>query len=95
MRPRRVPLAAQIFLALGLGILAGLCLTGAPELAAGWIAPFGTIFLNLLQFLVVPLVFCSILSGLFSLGDVRAVGSIGVISITQEKLCPVGLLEIG
>ena len=34
MRPRRVPLAAQIFLALGLGILAGLCLTAAPELAA-------------------------------------------------------------
>lgn len=49
MRHCRVPLAAQIFLALGLGILAGLCLTGAPELAAGWVAPFGTIFLNLLQ----------------------------------------------
>ena len=82
MRPRRVPLAAQIFLALGLGILAGLCLTGAPEVAAAWIAPFGTIFLNLLQFLVVPLVFCSILSGLFSLGDIRSVGSIGVKALT-------------
>ena len=94
MRLRRVPLAAQIFLALGLGILAGLCLTGAPELAAGWIAPFGTIFLNLLQFLVVPLVFCSILSGLFSLGDVRAVGSIGVKALVYYTITTAGAIVL-
>ena len=94
MRPRRVPLAAQIFLALGLGILAGLCLTGVPELAAGWIAPFGTIFLNLLQFLVVPLVFCSILSGLFSLGDIRTVGSIGVKALVYYTLTTAGAIVL-
>ena len=94
MRPRRVPLAAQIFLALGLGILAGLCLTAAPELAADWVAPFGTIFLNLLQFLVVPLVFCSILSGLFSLGDIRTVGSIGVKALVYYTLTTAGAIVL-
>ena len=48
-----LPLAAKIFLGLALGIVAGVCFLPAPQLAVDYIKPFGTIFLNLIQFIVV------------------------------------------
>jgi len=78
MERKKPSLAVWIFAALALGILAGLLLTEAPWFAVGYLQPFGTIFLNLLKFLVVPIVFLSILSGVISLEDIRKVGAIGV-----------------
>ena len=37
--------------------------------SAAWIQPFGTLFLNLVKMLVVPLVFCSLTAGVGGLGD--------------------------
>lgn len=51
---------------------------GAPEIADTYIKPFGTIFLNLIKFIVVPIVFFSIICGVISMKDIRKVGSIGV-----------------
>ena len=78
MKTKRLPLSATIFIALGLGILAGLCFTGSPAIAVTYIKPLGTIFLNLIKFIVVPIVFCSIVTGILSMRDIRKVGSIGV-----------------
>ena len=50
---KSLPLAAKIFLGLALGIVAGVCFLPAPQLAVDYIKPFGTIFLNLIQFIVV------------------------------------------
>ena len=44
-------------------MLAGLALQGAPEIADTYIKPFGTIFLNLIKMIVVPLVLFSIIAG--------------------------------
>ena len=78
MKQKKIPLSLQIFLALGLGIAVGMAFTGNPTFAVSYIKPFGTIFLNLLKFVVVPIVFFSILSGIISMSDIRMVGSIGV-----------------
>lgn len=78
MKQKKIPLSLQIFLALGLGIAVGMAFTGNPTFAVSYIKPFGTIFLNLLKFVVVPIVFFSILSGIISMSDIRKVGSIGV-----------------
>lgn len=43
-----------------------------------YIKPFGTLFLNLVKFIVVPIVLFSIMSGVISMQDMRKVGSIGV-----------------
>lgn len=66
MKQKKIPLSLQIFLALGLGIAVGMAFTGNPTFAVSYIKPFGTIFLNLLKFVVVPIVFFSILSGIIS-----------------------------
>lgn len=60
-----------------LGVICGMLLQGAPEIATTYIKPVGTIFLNLVKMAVVPLVVFSIMAGVISLSDVRKVGSIG------------------
>lgn len=74
---KKLPLAAQIFIALVLAVIAGLMLQSQADFANTYIKPFGTIFLNLLKFIVVPVVIFSIMSGVISISDVRKVGSIG------------------
>ncbi|MEG2143801.1 MAG: dicarboxylate/amino acid:cation symporter [Oscillospiraceae bacterium] len=74
---KKLSLASQIFIALVLGICAGLAFMGNPEIAANYIKPFGTIFLNLIKFIVVPIVLFSIMAGVISMKDIRKVGSIG------------------
>ena len=78
-KQKKLSLAMQIFIGLALGIVAGLIfmLTGKAEWAESYIKPFGTIFLNLLKFIVVPIVLTSIIAGVISMSDIRKVGSIG------------------
>ncbi|MEE0345591.1 MAG: cation:dicarboxylase symporter family transporter, partial [Adlercreutzia sp.] len=74
---KRLSLTTWIFIALILGVLVGMALQGAPEIADTYIKPFGTIFLNLIKMIVVPLVLFSIIAGVVSLDDVKKVGAIG------------------
>ena len=76
---KKLSLAVQIFIALGLGIIAGLIflMLGRADLAVAYVKPFGTIFLNLIKFIVVPIVLSSIICGVISMKDIRKVGSIG------------------
>ena len=77
MMKRKMALSTQIFIALVLAILAGIALTSTPSVAVHYIKPFGTIFLNLIKWIVCPLVFFSIMAGVVSMRDIRKVGAIG------------------
>ncbi len=74
---KKSSLAFKIFMGLVLGIAVGLSLMNTPNIANDYIKPFGTIFLNLLKFVVVPIVLFSILNGIISMKDIKKVGSIG------------------
>ena len=78
-KKKKLSLAVQIFIGLFLGILAGFVFlaAGKAEWAVAYVKPFGTIFLNLIKFIVVPIVLCSIIGGVISMKDLRKVGSIG------------------
>ena len=78
---KKLSLAVQIFIALVLGILVGIALTSQVDFATKYIKPFGTIFLNLVKWVVTPLVFFSIMAGVISMRDIRRVGSVGVKTI--------------
>ncbi len=87
-KPKRktIGLTGRILIALGLGLLCGVIFH--------YLVPAGTIrddvfvngifyiigqgFIRLMQMLVVPLVFCSIVCGASSIGDTKTLGSIGV-----------------
>lgn len=75
---KKISLAMQIFIAMVLAIAAGLLLQGQADFANTFIKPFGTIFLNLVKFIVVPIVLFSIMCGIISMKDIRKVGSIGL-----------------
>ena len=77
-RGKKPSLAMQIFIALVLAILCGLALQGHSALVEHYIKPFGIIFLNLVKFIVVPVVLFSIMCGIISMQDIRKVGSIGL-----------------
>ena len=78
-KKKSTPLAIWIFAALILGIIAGLVFLslGMVNFTITYIKPFGTIFLNLIKFIVVPVVLFSIVCGVISMKDIRKVGSIG------------------
>ncbi len=85
---KKKPFALWIFAGLLVGILIGLVLIpvnigniSGLDISINYIKPLGTIFLNLLKFVVVPIVLFSITSGVISMRDVRKVGSIGVKTI--------------
>lgn len=72
-------LTTKILVGLALGIIAGLQL-GAEGVgfAKTWIGPLGTIFMNMIKMVIVPLVFSSLVVGVCNLGDIKKVGRIGV-----------------
>ena len=62
MNKKKLPLAFWIFIGLVVGIAVGLALMMVPnglDIAKNYILPWGTIFLNLLKFIVVPIVLFS------------------------------------
>ena len=75
---KKLSLTAKITISLVLGVIAGLLLQSHAAIATDYIKPFGTIYLNLIKMVVVPVVLLSIMQGIVSLQDVRKVGSIGV-----------------
>ena len=80
MNTKKLPLAFWIFVGLVVGIVAGLALMAIPggvDFAKTYVKPFGTIFLNLIKFIVVPIVLFSITAGIISMGDIKKLGSVG------------------
>ncbi|MBR5489493.1 MAG: dicarboxylate/amino acid:cation symporter, partial [Firmicutes bacterium] len=75
---RKLSLPAWIFIGMIAGIAAGLCFLGNPEFTTVYIKPVGTIYINLLKFLVVPVVLFSITDGIISLKDLKRVGDVGL-----------------
>ncbi len=90
-------LATQIFIAMVLAIIAGVALTGGggAKMAATYIKPFGTIFLNLIKWIVAPLVFFSIMSGIISMKDIRKLGVIGGRTVTYYLCTTAFAVSIG
>lgn len=94
-RKKPMPLAMKIFIALVLAIIAGILLQNHAEFADTYIKPFGTIFLNLVKFIVGPIVLFSIMSGVVSLRDIKKVGSIGGFTVVYYMCTTAGATVIG
>ena len=76
-------ITGAIFLGLVLGILTGLFLAGrfAPVLTATQL--LGSIYMNALNMMIFPLVFCSIVVGITSIGSAKTTGKIPGGAITS------------
>lgn len=92
---KKLSLATQIFIALVLAVIVGLLMGNHYEAANAYIKPFGTIFLNLIKFIVVPIVLFSIMCGIISMKDVRKVGSIGIKTVVYYLCTTAVAIVIG
>ncbi len=75
---KKLSLTAQIGIALLLAVVAGVLLRNQAAFVNAYIKPIGIIFLNLLKFIVVPLVLFSIMAGILSMNDIKKVGKLGL-----------------
>jgi Na+/H+-dicarboxylate symporter len=69
----------QILIGLALGLAWGLVAAsrGYTRFTTDWIAPFGTVFINGLKLIAVPLVLASLIGGVASLSDLKRLSRIG------------------
>lgn len=76
---RNLALHWKILIAMALGVIWALISGkfGWNDFTSDWIDPFGTIFINCLKFIAVPLVLFSIITGVAGMGDPTKLGRIG------------------
>lgn len=76
---RKLALHWKILIAMALGVIWALISGkfGWNDFTSDWIDPFGTIFINCLKFIAVPLVLFSIITGVAGMGDPTKLGRIG------------------
>jgi len=76
---KKLALHWQIIIGLALGLVYGIIATnsGWGSFTSDWIAPFGTIFINLLKLIAMPLVLSSLITGVASLSDIKKLSRIG------------------
>ena len=70
---KKLSMSAKVFLGFGLGAVLGLVF----QEKILFVQPVGDLFLKLIQMIVIPLIFCSIISGIASIGDVAKLKRIG------------------
>ena len=75
------------FYRIGSAIVVGLLMQSHAEFAESYIKPFGTIFLNLVKTIVVPIVLFSIMCGIISMQDIKKVGAIGLKTVVYYYMC--------
>ncbi|MGB7070000.1 MAG: dicarboxylate/amino acid:cation symporter [Pyrinomonadaceae bacterium] len=85
-KPKGMALHTKILIGLLVGVIGGLVVNGTmggEDSRVLWLVtnitqPIGTVFLNLLLMIVVPLVFASLVVGVAGIGDIRKLGRVGL-----------------
>ncbi len=98
---KKIALHWQIIIGLILGLLYGIISiqNGYGTFTKNWITPFGTIFINLLKLIAMPLVLGSLVTGVASLSNVKKLSRIGgktilVYLITTAFSVTIGLISV-
>ena len=76
---KKLPLYAKILIGMGIGLVWGIVAAplGLTDFTQDWIKPFGTIFINLLKLIAIPLIIVSLIDGVSNLSDVSKLSRMG------------------
>jgi Na+/H+-dicarboxylate symporter len=96
-KKKKLPLYAKILIGMALGLAWGLSAKalGIAEFTQDWIKPFGTIFINCLKLIAVPLIIVSLVDGVSNLSDVSKLSRIGGKTIGLYMLTTVFAITLG
>jgi Na+/H+-dicarboxylate symporter len=95
---KKIALHWQILLGMFLGVLVGLIMTqfdGGSEIVRDWIKPLGTIFINSLKLIAVPLILGSLIKGVSDLKDISKLSKMGGRTIGLYLMTTVIAVTIG
>lgn len=93
----RIPLYLQILIGMALGLIWGIIATqfDLEVFTMKWIKPWGTIFLNLLKLIAVPLIFVSLVKGISGLSNINRLSSMGLKTLALYILSTLVAITIG
>ena len=94
---RKIPLFVQIIIGMVLGIIWGLAAVqfNFEKFTSDWIKPWGTIFLNLLKLIAVPLIFVSLVKGISGLSNISKLSSMGLKTLGLYIMSTIFAISIG
>jgi len=94
---KKVPLYVKIIIGMILGLVFGILAVKFrfEGFTTDWIKPWGTIFLNLLKLIAVPLIFLSLVKGITSLTDMTKLSRIGLKTVTVYLITTILAVFIG
>ena len=95
---KKLALHWKILIGMILGIVFGFIMNtidGGKEFVTDWIKPFGTIFINLLKLIVVPLILASLIKGISDLKDISKIKTMGFRTMVIYMLTTVVAIVIG
>ncbi|SHI48219.1 Na+/H+-dicarboxylate symporter [Mesonia phycicola] len=95
---KKLALHWQILIGMALGVIFALIMTNfswGADFVADWIKPFGTIFINALKLIAVPLILASLIKGVSDLKDISKLSKMGFRTIGTYILTTVIAVSIG
>ena len=97
MKKKKLALHWKILIGMLLGITYGLIAVNfdMEGLTRDWIKPFGTIFINLLKLIAVPLILFSLVSGIANLKDISKLSRMGLKTVGMYILTTVIAVSLG
>ena len=95
---KNISLHWKILIGMALGVLFGFVMStisGGEVFISNWIKPFGTIFINSLKLIAIPLILASLIKGVSDLKDISKLSSMGGITITTYLMTTVIAVSVG
>ena len=97
MSKPRLALHWQILIGMAAGVLFGLLASsmGWEQFTQDWVKPFGTIFINMLKLIAIPLIVTSLIKGVSDLKDISKFSSMGTRTVALYLFTTVVAVVIG
>ena len=95
---KKLSLHWKIIIGMFLGVVVGLIfssINGGNIIITNWVKPFGTIFINSLKLIAIPLILASLIKGISDLKDISKLSSMGGLTITTYLTTTVIAVSIG
>ena len=95
---KKLALHWKILIGMALGVLFGVALSfidGGDTFIGNYIKPFGTIFINLLKLIAVPLILASLIKGVSDLKDISKLSQMGGRTIITYLITTLTAVSIG
>jgi|TARA_B110000459_G_scaffold54536_1_gene60989 Na+/H+-dicarboxylate symporter len=95
---KKIALHWKILIGMALGVIVGLLMTmvdGGMGVVQDWIKPFGTIFINSLKLIAIPLILAALIKGVSDLKDISKLSKMGTRTILIYIMTTVVAVSVG